>query len=123
MLRMPLRNSTRELRKWARVFSGHNCSTNGMATSQMKQPGTRGSAAVVFSSMSALLHFHSQDFVLQTRAAGRQRRHRGGQADVAAQGADLNHQLIALFEKSDLALRCERQQHADLVVSVMLHEA
>src|SRR5579872_2863198 len=122
MLRIPLRNSTRELRKWSRVFCGHSCSRNGMATAQKKQPGACGSLAVVLSSISALLHFHGQYLILQPGAGGGKGGHGGGQTDVAAQRSHFDHELVALLEQADLAFGGKRELHADLVVVLPLDE-
>src|SRR5690242_5641019 len=122
-LRMPLSISTRELRKCWRVSSGQSCSKKGTATSQKKQPGARCSAVAVFSSISALPHFHGQYFILQLRARGREGGHGGGQADMPPQRADLDHQLVAFLEQPDFSLHRKGQRDADFVMAVALDEA
>src|ERR1700687_1890227 len=120
---MPLRNSTREVRKWSRVASDQQRSKNGTTVSQTMQPGARpGPAVWVFSSISDLPHFHGQNSILQLCAAGGKAGHRGGQADMPAQRADFDHQLVALLKQAHLTLHRKRQFYLDLVVAVMFDE-
>src|SRR5450759_2431234 len=119
-LRTPLRNSTRELRKWLRVLSLTRLSSIGIAVSQRKQPPACAwvPVAAVFSSILGLLHFDGQYLILQLCAPGRKARHRGRQADVTAQGADLDHQFVALLEQADLAFGGKGELQAHLVAAV-----
>src|SRR5690348_9282411 len=93
-LRIPLRNSMRELRKWSLVASDHIFSNSGMAVSQTKHP-----RAFLVSSISGLLHLHRQYLIFQLCAAGGKGRHRGGKADVPAQRPDLDHEFVAFLEQ------------------------
>src|ERR1035441_2424864 len=72
-LRSPLRNSTRELRKWSRVAALTRFSSMGIAVSQKKQPPACAwaPAAAFFSSILCLLHFDGQYLILQLGAPGR----------------------------------------------------
>src|SRR5215831_82375 len=65
--------------------------------------------------LETLLHLDRQNLIVQLRAPRRKARHRSGKADVTPQRSDLDHQLVALFEQSDLAFHGKRQLEPHLI--------
>jgi hypothetical protein len=62
-----------------------------------------------------LLHFNCQDAAFKSRPRWQQPCHRPRQADVATEGADLDHQFVAFLEQPDFTLGRKGQKNADFV--------
>ena len=105
--------------RWSRPTT---CGRAAASRFRKEAAGCAARPCSVFSSISALLHLHGQNSILQLRPAGRKRRHRRRQSDVPAQRPDLHHQFVALLEQPDLALDGERQLQPHFVMAVALGE-
>jgi len=107
--RIPFRNSMREFLEVPRVASDQRRSISGRHGARRSSHARRGLPEPSF--------FHSQLSFISTvrilfsklRAAGGKAGHGGRQADVPAQRAHLDHQLVALLEQPHLAFRGEWQ--------------
>ena len=68
------------------------------------------------------MQFYYQHPVLQCGADGGKASHGAGQANVPADGPDLQHQVFALLEKADLGFGREWGLDPDLVMAIPLPE-